>query len=79
MITNEQIREIIGHSRVSDHAIALIIELGASEQELLEAQSRMIRGNVVGTESRRPASSAVLRLCEILSADENNFPGEAVE
>ena len=76
MITSTQIREIVGHSRVSEHAIVKIIDLGATEQELLEALNRVVRGDIVGAESLRPANSTVLRLCEILSADENSFPGE---
>jgi len=76
MITSTQIREIVGHSRVSEHAIAKIIDFGPTEDELLEALNRCVRGDVVGAESRHSPNSAVLKLCEILSADENSFPGE---
>jgi len=79
MITSTQIREIVGHSRVSEHAIAKIIDLGPTEEELLEALNRFVRGDAVGAESQRPPNSAVLRLCEILSADENSFPGETAD
>lgn len=79
MITSSQIRGIVGHSRVSEHAITEIIELGSTEEELLEALSRSVRGDIVGAESFRPPNSVVLRLCEILSADEDSFPGETVD
>ena len=79
MITSAQIHEIVGHSRVSEHAIAEIIDLGPTEAELLEALNRTVRGDAVGSESLRPPNSAVLRLCEILNDDENSFPGETVD
>jgi len=79
MITSTQIREIVGHSRVSEHAIAKIIDLGPTEEELLEALNRSVRGDDVGAEALRPPNSAVLRLCEILSTDENSFPGDTAD
>jgi len=79
MITSTQIREIVGHSRVSEHAIAKIIDLGPTEKELLEAFDRIARGDAIGAETLRPPSSVVLRLCEILSADEFSFPGETAD
>lgn len=77
MITSQQVRNIIGHSRISDHAISQIVAVGASEKELLEAHSRVVRGDIVGAEVQHGPGATVSRLCEILSADENVFPGEA--
>lgn len=76
MINSIQIQEIVGHDGISEHAMMEIIGLGPTEEELLEACNRVVRGDAVGSEVQRAASSVVLKLCEILSADEVTLPGE---
>ncbi len=79
MINSEKIQEIVGRDGVSEHAMAEIIALGPTEEELLEAFTRVTRGDVVGTETQHAPNSTVLKLCEILSADESALPGDPAD
>ena len=79
MITLEQVHTILGHSRLSEHTLAEIIRLEPTEEEVLEALNRVVRGEGVGAETRHAPNAVVLKLCEILEADEAGFPGEEAE
>lgn len=71
-LSQDQVLEIIGHSRLDDEVIAEIIATGATSAELLEALNRVYRGGEVGTETHHPMGATVAALCEILStADED--------
>ncbi len=74
-LTRDYVIEIVG--RIDDERIADIIELGATEAELLEAWTWLAGKEVSGRfEHQRPTGRAAL-LCDILSSDEPPEPGEA--
>ena len=74
-LTRDGIIEIVG--RIDDQRIADIIELGATEADLLEAWTWLAGKEVSGRfEHQRPAGRAAL-LCDILSSDEPPEPDEA--
>lgn len=66
-LTRERVLHLVGRHRLNDHAIAEIIRTGASEAELIEAVSRVLRGGEVAAERPRPMSRRVAMLFEILN------------
>lgn len=73
-LTRERILQVVGASRVDDHAIVEILRTGATEVELIEALNRITRGSEVGAERMKPMSRTVAALCDILST-----PGDVIE
>lgn len=65
-LTRERVLHLVGRSRLDDHAVAEIIRTGASEAELIEAVSRVMRGSEVDAEKMKPMTRTVAKLCEIL-------------
>lgn len=72
-LTRERVQQLVGRSRLDDHAIAEIVRTGASESELIEALNRVVRGSEVGAESLKPMSLNVARLCDILATAGDPF------
>lgn len=68
-LNQEQIANIVGLDRLSDHQVIEIIEIGASEAELMEALERTYRPDDTSAEVQHQASLSVRRLCEILSVE----------
>lgn len=72
-LTRDRVIAILGHGRLDDVRIADVIATGATEEQLLEAFSRVSRSGDVGDEVKRPAGAVVNRLVEILTADESDW------
>lgn len=72
-LTRERVVHLVGRSRVDDHAVAEILRSGATEGELVEALSRVVRGGEVGAEKMKPMSRTVAVLCEILATASDPF------
>ena len=73
LLTAEKVIGIVGADRLDDHQVSQILNLSATEEELIEAYERCVRGNAVGTETRHAPGAQVLRLVEILSSDESQW------
>ena len=79
MLTRSSVLRLVGHNRLDDHTIVEIIGTGAIEPELVEAITRVSRGAELGAEKRKPMSTKVVALCEILTtslieSDESDQP-----
>lgn len=72
-LTRERVWQLVGRSRVDDHAVAEILRSGASETELIEALNRVVRGGEVGAEKMKPMTRTVAVLCEILATASDPF------
>jgi hypothetical protein len=72
-LTRERVLHLVGRSRLDDHAVAEIIRTGASEPELIEAVSRVMRGSEVDAEKMKPMTRTVAKLCEILMTSGDVF------
>lgn len=68
-LNQEQIANIVGLERLSDHQVIEIIEIGASEADLMEAFERTYRPGDTSAEVQHEASLTVRQLCEILSVE----------
>lgn len=68
-LNRDQIANIVGRRRLSDHQVMEIIKIDASETELLEAFERTYRPGDTSAEVQHEASLSVRRLCEILSVE----------
>lgn len=67
-LTRDRIRQLALRHRLDDHAVAEILRVGASEPELVEAVSRLNRGDEAGPWHHRPMSRTVAKLCDILAS-----------
>jgi hypothetical protein len=65
-LTRERVLHLVGRSRLDDHAVAEIIRTGATDAELIEAVSRVMRGSEVDAEKMKPMTRTVAALCDIL-------------
>jgi hypothetical protein len=73
MLTRSAVLRHLGPIRVDDHVVVEIIRTGATEEELIEALSRLQRGGEIGAEKMKPRSPRVARLWEILSTAIGNW------
>lgn len=72
-LTRERVLHLVGRSRLDDHAVAEIIRIGATDAELIEAVSRVMRGSEVDAEKMKPMTRTVAKLCEILMTSGDIF------
>jgi hypothetical protein len=73
MLTRSAVLRHLGPVRIDDHAIVEIIRTGATEEELIEALSRLQRGGEVGAEKMKSRSPRVAKLWEVLSTAVGNW------